>query len=189
MIAFKNKNEYNPGEIIITKSQIHDRVKELAQEISNDYKNKELLILSVLKGAFKITNDLSEELHVAGLTDLSITFMTLKSYPSGTISSSAAKIIHHMDIHPKDKNILIVDDIIDTGKSLNTIINLVKKDGCKSVKTFALLDKPDRREINIHADYVGFTIPDVWVQGYGMDTDELGRAEPNIIIGPHKYNQ
>lgn len=187
-LTFKSPDEYKPGEILITNSQIKERVKELAKQISYDYKDKELLILSVLKGAFKITNDLSEELHLAGLTDLSITFMTLKSYPTGTISSSAAKIIHHMDIHPKGKNILIVDDIIDTGKSLDLIKKLVTDDGCTSVKTLALIDKKGRREVDLNPDYAGFEIPNIWIQGYGMDTDELGRAEPNIIIGPHKYN-
>lgn len=186
-LKLKSVDKYKPGDILISNKLIRKRVKEVALEIAESYKNKQIVVVGVLKGAYRLTCDLTEELHILGLTNLTLAFITVKSYPTGTVSQNAAKIINALDIDPKNKNILIIEDIIDTGRSLNLIKSIIKKGGPKSVKSFALIDKPSRRIVKCSADYIGFEIPNIWIQGYGMDTDEIGRAEPNIIVGPHKY--
>ncbi|HZJ18491.1 MAG TPA: hypoxanthine phosphoribosyltransferase [Patescibacteria group bacterium] len=186
MLKFKPIEQYKPGQVLIPHSIIRKRVKEIAKEISKDYQNKELLIVGVLKGAYRLISDFTNDLHKQGLNNINLSFLTLRSYSDGKISGEV-RLSQDIDIHPEGKHVLVVDDILDTGKSLSFITKLIKAKGAKSIKTFALLDKPSRRINNFHADYVGITIPNVWVQGYGMDTDEIGRAEPNVIIGPYRY--
>lgn len=186
-LKFNSVDKYKPGDILISNKLIRERVKEVALEIADIYKGKQIIVVGVLKGAYRLTTDLTEELHILGLTNLTLAFITVKSYPTGTVSQNAAKIIQALDVDPKNKNILIIEDIIDTGRSLNLIKSIIEKGKPKSVKSFALIDKPSRRTVKCSADYIGFEIPNIWVQGYGMDTDEIGRAEPNIIVGPHKY--
>lgn len=187
MVIFKSPDEYKPGDILIPHKLIRRRVKEVAGEISKKYKDRDLLVVGVLKGAFRLTSDLINDLHEMGVKDLHITFITVKSYPTGMVSENESKLVHEMDIHPEGRHVLVVDDILDTGKSLHLISTYIKSKGAKSVETFAFLDKPERRTVEFSADYVGVEIPNLWVQGYGMDTDEIGRAEPNIIVGPHRY--
>ncbi|MBU2632186.1 hypoxanthine phosphoribosyltransferase [Patescibacteria group bacterium] len=186
MIKFKPVKQYKPGEILIPHAIIKTRIKEIAREITKDYRNKELLIVGVLKGAYKLISDFTHDLHEQGLKNISLCFLSTRSYSDGTVSGKI-KLLQDIDIHPQGKHVLVVDDILDTGKSLKFITELIKSKGAKSLKTFAFLDKPSRRINNFKADYVGITIPNVWVQGYGMDTDEIGRTEPNIIVGPYKY--
>ena len=187
MIKFKSPQDYKPGEILIPHLIIRERIKEIAGEVVGDYKDKELLVVGVLKGAYKLISDFTHDLHEQGLNNICLSFLTLRSYSDGT-SSRETNLSQDIDINPKGKHVLVVDDILDTGKSLEFITKLIKSKGAKSVKSFVLLDKPSRRAYNFHADYIGITIPNIWVQGYGMDTDEVGRAEPNIIVGPYKYN-
>lgn len=186
MVKFKTAKDYKPGEILIPNLIIRERIKEVAEEIAKDYKNKELLIVGVLKGAFKLVSDLTHDLHELGLKDLKLTFVVLKTY-EGIAPKEESQLLQDMDIHPQGRHVLVVDDILDTGKSLKFITELLESKGSKSVKSFALLDKPSGRSCDFCADYVGIKIPNIWVQGYGMDTDEFGRAEPNIIVGPYKY--
>jgi len=186
LIKFKPTEQYKPGEILISHTIIRERIKEVAEEVAVDYQNKELLIVGVLKGAYKLISDFTHDLHEQGLNNICLSFLTLRSYSEGT-TSKETKLSQDVDIHPEGKHVLIVDDILDTGKSLEFVTELIKSKGAKSIKSFVLLDKPSRRVYNFHADYVGITIPNIWVQGYGMDTDEVGRAEPNIIVGPYKY--
>lgn len=182
----KKNQIYKTGQILISERKIRKRVKEVAKEITLEYKNKNILILGVLKGACILISDLISELHKMGLTDLNLTFITVNSYGAGTVSNKL-KLRHDIDISPMGRNVLIVDDVIDTGKSLDFIHKLILKGKPASVKSFALLDKPSRRIAKYNADYVGFKIPDIWVQGYGMDTDEIGRGKENIMVGPYKY--
>jgi hypoxanthine phosphoribosyltransferase len=118
---------------------------------------------------------------------LEISFVTLKSYPDGTTAKYEPKIVQDMDINPEGRDVLLVDDVLDTGRSLQIIHKLVDSKKAKSVASLALVDKPEKRQVDYKTDYVGFTLPDIWLQGYGMDTGEVGRAEPNIIAGPYKY--
>jgi len=186
-LQFKKAQEYKKGDVLIPHELIQKRIKEIASEIAPKYKGKKLLMVGVLKGAFKMTGDLALELHVQGLTDLEISFITMKSYFTGTKAEYEPQIVQDMDINPGKRHVLLLDDILDTGKSLQFVYKLIKDKGAVSVESFVLLDKPARRIVDYKADYVGFTIPNVWVQGYGIDTGEIGRAGPNIIVGPYKY--
>ena len=179
--------KYQPGEIIISETEIKKRLVELAFQISKKYKGEKLLVVGILKGAFKLIADLTSELHKQGLTDIEISFITLKSYPDGTKAKYEPKIIQDMDINPEGRHVLLVDDVLDTGRSLQVIHKLIQSKGAKSISSLALVDKPDKRQVDYKTDYVGFTIPEVWLQGYGMDTGEVGRADPNIIAGPYEY--
>ncbi len=182
-----NNSEYKPGDILISHEQIQKRLAELSLQISRKYKGKKLLVVGILKGAFKLTADLTAELHKQGLPDLEISFITLKSYPDDTKAKYEPKIVQDMDINPEGRQVLLIDDVLDTGRSLQIVHKLIESKKAKSVESLALVDKPERRQVNYKANYVGFTIPDIWIQGFGMDTGEVGRADPNIIVGPHKY--
>jgi hypoxanthine phosphoribosyltransferase len=182
-----NKTQYKHGEVIISNDLIQIRLKELAVLISQEYKGKKLLVVGILKGAFKLIADLTSELHKQGLTDLEISFITLKSYPDGTKAKYEPKIVQDMDINPEGRHVLLVDDVLDSGRSLQIIHKLIDSKKAKSIASLALVDKPEKRQVDYKTDYVGFTLPDIWLQGYGMDTGEVGRAEPNIIAGPHTY--
>ncbi len=186
-LQFKKAEDYKPGDVLISYEFIQERIKQLSFEIAGKYKDKQLLIVGVLKGAFKIVADLTSELHKRGLTDLEISFITMKSYPDGTKAKYEPRIVQDMDISSEGRPVLLVDDVLDTGRSLQVVHKLIKSRGALSVESFALVDKPERRQVDYKADYVGFSIPNIWLQGYGMDTAELGRAESNIIVGPHKY--
>ena len=183
-LQFKRAKDYKPGEVLIPHEFIQERIKELGAMIAKKYKGKKLLIVGVLKGAFKIVADLTSELHRQGVTDLEISFITMKSYPDGTKAKYEPRIVQDMDISSEGRPVLLVDDVLDTGRSLQVVYKLIKDRGAESVESFALVDKPERRQVNYRADYVGFTIPSIWIQGYGMDTGEVGRGEPNIIVGP-----
>jgi hypoxanthine phosphoribosyltransferase len=180
-------SQHRPGEVIISQIEIQKKLEVLAIQISQKYKGKKLLIVGILKGAFKLTADLTSQLHKQGLTDLEISFFTLKSYPDGTRAKYEPKIIQDMDINPEGRHVLLVDDVLDTGRSLQVIHKLIESKKAKTVESFALVDKPEKRQVDYKTDYVGFTIPDIWLQGYGMDTAEVGRADPDIIAGPYKY--
>ena len=186
-LQFKNANDYKLGDILMPHELIQSKIKELAAVITQKYKGQKLLIVGMLKGAFKIMDDLTSELHRQGLTDLQISFITMKSYPNGTKAKYEPQIVQDMDISPEGRQVLLVDDVLDTGKSLQVIHKLIKSRGAALVESLALVDKPDRRQVDYKADYVGFTIPNIWLQGYGMDTGEIGRGEPNIIVGPFSY--
>jgi hypoxanthine phosphoribosyltransferase len=180
-------NKHYPGEILISQKQIKEKLEELAVKIGKKYKGKKLLVVGILKGAFKLTADLTSELHKQGLTDLEISFVTLKSYPDGTRAKYEPKIIQDMDINPEERAVLLVDDVLDTGRSLLVMHKLIEAKKAKSIESLALVDKPEKRQVDYKTNYVGFTLPDIWLQGYGMDTTEVGRADPNIIVGPYTY--
>lgn len=186
-LQFKPAKEYKPGDIIVPYTLIRKRIKELAKEIVKKYKNKKLLVVGILKGGYKTTSVLFEELHKAGLTDAQLSFVTLRSYGAGTEALEGPKIVHDIDLSPKGRNILLVDDILDTGRTLKLLQDIMNDRGAASVSSFVLIDKPERREVKCFATYTGFAVPNLWLQGFGMDTDEVGRADPNIIVGPFEY--
>lgn len=186
-LFFKTPEDYLPGETIISSSEIDKRLKELAKNIFLKYKNKKLLLLGLLKGSVWTLVDLMKYLHILGLTDLEIDFIKVKSYRLGVNATHEPKITDNLDLDKfKNRNILLIDDILDTGKTLEFVSKSLQK-SVNSLEVLVLLDKPSRREIKFYANYVGFTIPNVWVQGRGMDTDEIGRGDSNIIKGPYKY--
>ena len=171
--------------ILIDEAQIEKEVKRIADEISRDYKDKKLLLLCILKGAVVFMGDLMKKITIPTEID----FMKVSSYGSGTVSSGTINII--LDLHRKDLSgldIVIVEDIIDSGKTLSYLVDYLKLKGAKSVRTCTMLDKPDRREVDFEPDYRGVVIPDEFVVGYGLDYDEAYRALPYIgILKPEVY--
>lgn len=184
---FKNADRYKVGEILISNEEINNRLDEVIPHIAEKYKNERLLLVGLLTGAAWLTVDVLERLHSLGVTDAELTFMKVSSYQNGTTATYEPRIEFDMLINPKDRTILLVDDIADTGKTLAAVTALLKSKDASEVKTFVLLDKPSRRKVSFTPDYICFTISNIWVQGRGMDSDGYGRGDPNIRKGPYHY--
>ena len=154
-------------EVMLTKDEIAEKVKALGKQITNDYKGKDVVLVSVLKGSFIFMADLVRAIDLPVHMD----FISAKSY-SGTISGGVVNVKMDTELDIKDKHILLVEDILDTGRTLNVLKETLISKGAKDVKIAAFLDKPSRRVIDIHADYYCYTIEDRFVVGYGLDYDE-----------------
>jgi hypoxanthine phosphoribosyltransferase len=166
----------NNLEILISEADIQRRVQELADEISGDYAGKgELILVGILKGAFIFLADLSRRLTIPR----SIEFMAVSSYDNGD-ESSAVRLVMDLRKNIEGKHVLVVEDIVDTGRTLHFLQELLATRKPKSVKTCALTRKPDRVEVDTTIDYLGFEIPDAWVVGYGLDFGEENRTLPYI---------
>ena len=165
--------------ILLSEEKIERIVKSLADRISADYADKKLLLLGILKGSVVFMGDLMKHLSIPTQID----FMRVSSYGHGTVSSGRVNII--LDLLRNDLgecDILIVEDIIDSGKTLSYLTQYLKNKGAKSVKTCTMLDKPSRREVDFTPDYVGAEIPDEFVVGYGLDYNEDYRALPYVGV-------
>jgi len=165
-------------EILFSKETIQKRVCELASQISKDYDGRELILIGVLRGAFIFMADLIREITIPCKVD----FARLASY--GTGSESSGKVVMTKDIETsiKDKDILIVEDILDTGLTMQYFVEWLKERNPKSLKVCVFLDKRKRRKVSLEADYVGFTIDDGFVVGYGLDFNEMYRFSPDIYV-------
>lgn len=163
-------------EILISEEEIQKRVKELGNEISLDYHNKNLMVVGILKGAVIFMADLVKNIKLP----ITMDFMAVSSYGSSTISTGEVRIIKDLDFSVEGKDILIVEDIIDTGLTLNYLTDNLKKRGASSVKICTLLDKVERRTVGVQVDYLGFEIPDEFVVGYGLDYAEQYRNLPYV---------
>lgn len=163
-------------EILFTEEEIQKRVRELGDIITKDYKGKDLLAICVLKGAVFFMTDLLKRIDLPAEID----FMAVSSYGSDTTSSGEVRILRDLEKSVNKRNILIVEDIIDTGFTLKKLKKNLEQRGAQSVKIVALLNKEARREVDLHADYCGFDIPDYFVVGYGLDFDERYRNLPYI---------
>ena len=161
--------------VLITKSMLQRRIKELAKQIENDYKGKDLTVICLLKGSIYFTADLTKYLR----KNVIVECMRLSSY-EGTNSTGVIKMKLDLDEPVTGKHILIVEDIIDTGRTLSYLVDYLKGEKPASLKICTLLDKPDRRVVKMTPDYSGFTIPNLFVIGYGMDYDEKYRNLPAI---------
>lgn len=176
--------ELKMGDVIIHEEEIKERVHELAEEIAEVYREKNLLLVGLLKGASFITTDLMKELFKLGLEDVQMDFMTVSSYGEGTTSAGKIRIDQDMtEKNPQGRHVLVVDDIADTLHTFAGIAEHMQPKGLASFATLSLLEKPDRHEVPFPLDFVGFKIPDVWVEGYGMDTGQYYRGNPNIVKG------
>lgn len=162
---------------LLTREEVEKRIKELAKEIEKDYCGKDLLVIGLLKGSIMFMSDLIKEIDLPVMID----FMSVSSY-SGTTSTGVINVLKDTDISVKDKDVLIVEDIIDTGLTLSHVKKLLEDRGAKSLKICTLLDKPSRRTIEMKGDYVGFEIPDEFVVGYGLDYDQHHRNLPYVGI-------
>ena len=164
-------------ETLIDEADIERRVGELARDISRDYAgDKELVLVGVLKGAFVFLADLSRKLSIPRRVE----FMALSSYDEGSVPSDSVRLVMDLRENIEGKQVLIVEDIVDTGRTLHFLVELLSTRKPKSIKTCALVRKPDRAEVDAKIDYLGFEIPDVWVVGYGLDYDEQNRTLPYI---------
>ncbi len=162
---------------LLTREEVEKRIKELAKEIEKDYCGKDLLVIGPLKGSIMFMSDLIKEMDLPVMID----FMSVSSY-SGTTSTGVINVLKDTDISVKDKDVLIVEDIIDTGLTLSHVKKLLEDRGAKSLKICTLLDKPSRRTVEMKGDYVGFEIPDEFVVGYGLDYDQHHRNLPYVGI-------
>ncbi len=171
-------HNYDNVDVYISEEQLHKRVKELGEQITKDYKGKKLFLISILKGSVVFLTDLMREIDC----DLVIDFMIVSSYGKGTKSSGNVKIIKDLDSNAYEYDLLIVEDILDSGNTLSKVIEMLKTRNPKSLKVCALLDKPDRRVADVELDYRGFEIPDEFIVGYGLDLDQKYRNLPYIGI-------
>lgn len=162
--------------VLVTKEQLAEKTKQLAAEITRDYKGKDVLLIGVLKGGFMFLADLIREIDL--LVD--VDFMMVSSYGSTTKTSGVVKIIKDIDIDISGKHIIIVEDLVDTGLTLNYLKGLLEDRATASVKICAILDKPSRRLVDLNADYCGFAIPDEFVVGYGLDYANKYRNIPDV---------
>lgn len=165
-------------ENLISKEEIDARVKELAKEIDEEFKGEELLLIGLLRGSVIFLSDLAREIK----TDATIDFMVVSSYGNKMESSRDVKIKKDLEEDISGRNIIIVEDIIDTGNTLKKVYEILQTREPKNIKICTLLDKPDRREVEINVDYVGFKIPDEFVVGYGIDYAQKHRTLPYVGI-------
>ena len=164
--------------ILFSKETIQKRVKELAGQISKDYAGRELIVIGILKGAFIFMADLIREISIPCRVD----FARLASYGDGSESSGKVVMTKDIETSIKDKDILIVEDILDTGLTMQYFVDWLKERNPKSLRICVFLDKRKRRKVSFEADYVGFTIEDGFVVGYGLDFNEMYRFTPDIYV-------
>lgn len=163
----------------ISEEDILKRVEELAEEIDRDFEGEDVLLIGLLRGSVVFLSDLCRKLKTADTLD----FMVVSSYGNGMESSRNVKIIKDLEENVKDRNVLIVEDIIDTGNTLKKVKEIIETREPKKIKIVTLLDKPERREVDdIEVDYVGFKIPDEFVVGYGIDFAQKHRTLPYVGI-------
>lgn len=161
---------------LISEEKVENRIRALAAEISEDYAGKELHMICILKGASFFMCELAKRCTIP----VSIDFMSVSSYGSGTRSSGLVRVVKDMDDPIEGKDVLVVEDIVDSGRTLRFLGELLSSRGAGSIKYCTLLDKPERRVVDLKVDYTGFTIPDEFVVGYGMDYDQKYRNLPYI---------
>ncbi len=171
--------------IMFTKQEIDQMVYSLAHNINNDYAGEEVVAIIIMKGSLMFAADLIRALTM----NVKIDFMQVSSYGAGTESTGTIKIKKDSDIDLNGKNILIIEDIVDSGRTLALLRPTLEKRGAKSVKIATLLSKPDRRVVDVPVEYIGAEIPDEFVVGYGLDYDEKYRQMDYIgILKPEVYN-
>ncbi|MBW2262421.1 MAG: hypoxanthine phosphoribosyltransferase [Deltaproteobacteria bacterium] len=162
--------------ILISEEDITKRVREMAREIRDDYDGREIVVVGILKGCFMFLADLTRAIDLP----MNIGFMGLRSYGSATETSGVVEIAADLSHPIQDKDVLIVEDIVDTGLTMKYLIDNLSTRGPTSLKVCTLLHKPDRKRVEVPLDYVGFTVPDKFVVGYGLDHDQKLRNLPYI---------
>jgi len=173
------------SEILIDEKSLQARVKELGEQISADYQNQELLLICILRGGVPFLVDLSRHITIPHMID----FMAVSSYGIGRRESSgSARVTLDLQMDILDKNVILVEDIVDSGHTISSVLNMLETRQPKTLKICALLDKPERREAEVPIHYLGFTIPNKFVFGYGLDLDEYYRNLPFVgVVDLNKY--
>ena len=170
--------------VLVSEADIRARIHQLAAEVDADYAGKDLLLVGVLQGAVMVMADLTRALH----SPVTMDWMAVSSYGSGTKSSGVVRILKDLDGDITGRNVLVVEDIIDSGLTLSWLLRNLLSRGPASVEVFALLRKPDAAQVNVPVRYVGFDIPSEFVVGYGLDFDERFRNLPFVgTLAPHVY--
>lgn len=162
---------------LFSREEISNKVKELGIKISEDYKDKDLVVISLLRGSFIFTADLVREMSIP----VNVDFITTASYGHEETSKGTVNIVHDLRTDVQGKDVLIVDDIIDSGYTLKKIVEHLKTKDSNSIKICVMLDKPTRRKVDLEPDYVGFSIPDVFIVGYGLNYGDHYRNIPYIF--------
>ncbi len=162
--------------VMLSEEEVDKRIKEIGDQISKDYEGKQVHLVCVLKGGSFFMCELAKRIDVP----VSLDFMSVSSYGSETKSSGVVKIVKDLDEPLKDKDVLVVEDIVDSGRTLSYLLDMLESRGPADVKLCTLLDKPDRRVVDVKVDYTGFEIPDEFVVGYGLDYDQKYRNLPYI---------
>lgn len=176
----------NIERILISKDELQKRTKELGAQITKDFEGEEVVVVGVLKGSVLFMTDLIREIDLP----MDIDFMVVSSYEGSTVSSGNVKIIKDVNIDVAGKNVIIVEDIIDSGRTMHSLKELFEVRDCKTFKICTLLDKKERRKIEIVADYVGFDVPNEFVVGYGLDYDGKYRNLEDIgVLKPEIYTK
>lgn len=171
-------------EVLISEEEIQGKVHELGKVISEEYRDRFPLVIGVLKGALPFMADLIKRIDI----HLEMDFMDVSSYGNNTVSSGEVKIIKDLDTSVEGRDVLIIEDIIDSGLTLDYLVKLFHYRQAKSVKIVTLLDKPEGRKVDLRPDIAGFTVPDAFVVGYGLDYAERYRNLPYIgILKPEIY--
>ncbi len=165
-------------DVLFDEKKLENRIRELGEEISRDYAGKEITIICILKGACFFACELAKRITVPVYFD----FMRVSSYGNETESSGVVKIVQDLDEPLRDKNVIVVEDIIDSGRSMHYLFDILRSRGPASLKFCSLLNKPDRRVTEVELDYVGFEIPDKFVVGYGLDYAQKYRNLPYIGV-------
>ena len=176
--------EQDIDHVLFSEEQLKKRVAEIAAQIDKDYAGKEPILISILRGSFVFMADLVRQIHVPCTVD----FMAVSSYGSGTVSSGQVKIVKDLSESIEGKDILVVEDILDSGNTLSYLFKLLDARHPASIRLCTLLDKPERRTKPVAVQYSGFSIPDEFVVGYGLDYDEKYRNLPYIgVLKPSVY--
>jgi hypoxanthine phosphoribosyltransferase len=170
--------ESRVGEILVQRDELEHRVRELAEEVSRDYVDRELLLVGVLKGAVFFLSDLMRHLDV----DCEVDFMAVSSYGSSTDSSGVVRILKDLDVSIEGRHVLIVEDIVDSGLTLSYLLRTLRARNPASLEVCALLTKPERRKVELPIRYVGFEIPNRFAIGYGLDHAERFRNLPFVAV-------
>ena len=164
--------------VLISEEDVEKRIQEIGSAISKEYEGKCVHLICVLKGGVFFACELAKRISVP----VTIDFMSVSSYGSDTKSSGVVKIVKDLDESLKDKEDIVVEDIVDSGRTLSYLLEMLKDRGPASLRLCTLLDKPERRVIDVHVDYTGFNIPDEFVVGYGLDYDQRYRNLPYICV-------
>lgn len=164
--------------VLLSEEEVDRRIQEMGEQISRDYAGKQVHLVCVLKGGSFFLCELAKRITVP----VSLDFMSVSSYGGATKSSGVVRIVKDLDEPLKDKDVLVVEDIVDSGRTLSYLMEMLQKRGPASLKLCTLLDKPDRRVVDVKVDYTGFEIPDQFVVGYGLDYDQKYRNLPYIGV-------
>lgn len=164
--------------VLLSEEEVDERIRQIGEQINKDFAGKEIHLICVLKGGSFFMCELAKRISLP----LSMDFMSVSSYGSGTTSSGVVKIVKDLDEPIADKEVIVVEDIVDSGRTLSYLLKMLQERHPKSLHLCTLLDKPDRRVTDVKVDYTGFVIPDEFVVGYGLDYDQKYRNLPYIGV-------